>query len=218
MPCPGYGRPGCVRRTPGTPLRECPPPFGLLLYFAAGSTRCPPHGTRCWGSYGFAFDQQELIGRIGPFGLSSACPELDKGSKPCAALRQAQRERTGWRSLNAVRYQTVLNQPLHRRAVDRPQRVRLALAGCSAQRNQGGGRRPGDIRFAAHSVGASPPRTVHNITLDRTRRHRTRRHENRCRRRFHFRRPAKSAYGSHHSTGRTPSRWHAPRTSPARSP
>jgi hypothetical protein len=34
---------GRVRRAPGTPLRECPPPFGLLLYFAAGSTRRPVH-------------------------------------------------------------------------------------------------------------------------------------------------------------------------------
>ncbi len=34
---------GGVRRTPGTPLRECPPACGLLLDFAAGSTRCPAH-------------------------------------------------------------------------------------------------------------------------------------------------------------------------------
>jgi len=35
---------GRVHRAPGTPLRECPPAFGLLLYFAAGSTRRPEHG------------------------------------------------------------------------------------------------------------------------------------------------------------------------------
>jgi len=35
---------GRVHRAPGTPLRECPPAFGLLLYFAAGSTRRPVHG------------------------------------------------------------------------------------------------------------------------------------------------------------------------------
>ena len=34
---------GRVHRAPGTPLRECPPAFGLLLYFAAGSTRRPVH-------------------------------------------------------------------------------------------------------------------------------------------------------------------------------
>ena len=33
-----------MHRPPGTPLRECPPAFGLLLYFAAGSTRRPVHG------------------------------------------------------------------------------------------------------------------------------------------------------------------------------
>ncbi|KAI1691008.1 hypothetical protein DdX_22163 [Ditylenchus destructor] len=38
---------GCVHRPPGTPLRECPPACGLLLYFAAGSTRYPVHETRC---------------------------------------------------------------------------------------------------------------------------------------------------------------------------
>jgi hypothetical protein len=34
---------GRVHRPPGTPLRECPPACGLLLDFAAGSTRCPAH-------------------------------------------------------------------------------------------------------------------------------------------------------------------------------
>jgi hypothetical protein len=40
---------GRLHRPPGTPLRECPPACGLLLYFAAGSTRRPAHGgTLCW--------------------------------------------------------------------------------------------------------------------------------------------------------------------------
>jgi hypothetical protein len=37
-----FGCSGRVHRPPGTPLRECPP-LRLLLYFAAGSTRCPAH-------------------------------------------------------------------------------------------------------------------------------------------------------------------------------
>jgi hypothetical protein len=40
---------GGVHRTPGTPLRECPPACGLLLDFAAGSTRCPAHVGTSWG-------------------------------------------------------------------------------------------------------------------------------------------------------------------------
>src|SRR5687767_7230953 len=39
---------GLVQRPPGTPLRECPPGFALLLYFAAGSTRCPVHLGTLW--------------------------------------------------------------------------------------------------------------------------------------------------------------------------
>jgi hypothetical protein len=41
------GASGGVHRTPGASLRECPPAFGLLLDFAAGSTRCSVHGGGC---------------------------------------------------------------------------------------------------------------------------------------------------------------------------
>jgi hypothetical protein len=34
---------GRVHRPPDAPLRECPPGFALLFYFAAGSTRWPAH-------------------------------------------------------------------------------------------------------------------------------------------------------------------------------
>jgi RHH-type proline utilization regulon transcriptional repressor/proline dehydrogenase/delta 1-pyrroline-5-carboxylate dehydrogenase len=39
---------GRVHRPSGTPLRECPPGFALLLDFAAGSTRCPAHLGTLW--------------------------------------------------------------------------------------------------------------------------------------------------------------------------
>jgi hypothetical protein len=57
---------GGVHKTPGTPLRECPPACGLLLDFAAGSTRCPAHV----GTLPMAFV------RVGCYQLPEAPPPL----------------------------------------------------------------------------------------------------------------------------------------------
>ncbi|AGU49725.1 hypothetical protein VAPA_1c26270 [Variovorax paradoxus B4] len=42
-------------------------------------------------------------------------------------------------------------------ADQRPLHMTLPSMGCLARRNQGGGRRPEDIRFAAYPVGGSAP-------------------------------------------------------------